>query len=203
MKEQEIYNHQLAIRYFEGRITPSEEEILFRFVNDAPSNERMFRQWEEEWMLSYKLIPEVSNEWKQLQRRMQVRPIAAIACVLLLSGTYSFYLYRNTETADNRFALETAYGEKSKLILADGTVVWLNAGSSLQYAGNFNSKNREVFLTGEAYFEVTKQSDGTPFVVKTDQYSVLVKGTKFNVSSYPEDLSAKNDIIGRLYRYFI
>ena len=70
MKEQEIYNHQLAIRYFEGRITPSEEEILFRFVNDAPSNERMFRQWEEEWMLSYKLIPEVSNEWKQLQRRM-------------------------------------------------------------------------------------------------------------------------------------
>lgn len=73
MKEQEIYNHQLAIRYFEGRITPSEEEILFRFVNDAPSNERMFRQWEEEWMLSYKLIPEVSNEWKQLQRRMQVR----------------------------------------------------------------------------------------------------------------------------------
>ena len=53
MKEQEIYNHQLAIRYFEGRITPSEEEILFRFVNDAPSNERMFRQWEEEWMLSY------------------------------------------------------------------------------------------------------------------------------------------------------
>ena len=168
MKEQEIYNHQLAIRYFEGRITPSEEEILFRFVNDAPSNERMFRQWEEEWMLSYKLIPEVSNEWKQLQRRMQVRQslngvfstkhmqlqrfiaVAAIACVLLLSGTYSFYLYRNTETADNRFALETAYGEKSKLILADGTVVWLNAGSSLQYAGNFNSKNREVFLTGEA-----------------------------------------------------
>ena len=102
-----------------------------------------------------------------------------------MSGTYSFYLYRNTETADNRFALETAYGEKSKLILADGTVVWLNAGSSLQYAGNFNSKNREVFLTGEAYFEVTKQSDGTPFVVKTDQYSVLVKGTKFKGRHIP------------------
>ena len=81
MKEQEIYNHQLAIRYFEGRITPSEEEILFRFVNDAPSNERMFRQWEEEWMLSYKLIPEVSNEWKQLQRRMQVRQ--SLVCLVL------------------------------------------------------------------------------------------------------------------------
>ena len=40
----------------------------------------------------------------------------------------------------------------------------MNAGSSLQYAGNFNSKNREVFLTGEAYFEVTKQSDGNKIV---------------------------------------
>lgn len=213
MKEQEIDNHQLAIRYFEGRITPSEEEILFRFVNDVPSNERMFRQWEEEWMLSYKLIPEVSNEWKQLQRRMQVREslngmfstkhkqlqrfiaVAAIACLLMLGGTYGYHLYQSTETVDNLFALETAYGEKSKLKLADGTVVWLNAGSSLRYAGNFNSKNREVFLTGEAYFEVTKQSDGTPFVVKTDQYSVLVKGTKFNVSSYPEDLSAKTTLL--------
>lgn len=67
MKEQEIYNHQLAIRYFEGRITPSEEEILFRFVNDAPSNERMFRQWEEEWMLSYKYNPQ--NQKSRFQKR--------------------------------------------------------------------------------------------------------------------------------------
>ena len=213
MKEQEIDNHQLAKRYFEGRITPSEEEILFRFVNDVPSNERTFRRWEEEWMFSYKQVPEVSNEWKQLQRRMQVRRsldgafstkrmqlqrfivAATIACVLLLSGTYGFYLYQRTKIADDLFALETAYGEKSKLILADGTVVWLNAGSSLRYAGNFNAKNREVFLTGEAYFEVTKQSGGIPFMVKTDQYSVLVKGTKFNVSSYPEDISVKTTLL--------
>ena len=125
MKEKEIDNHQLAKRYFEGRITPSEEEILFRFVNDAPSNKRMFRQWEEEWMLSYKLVPEVSDEWKQLQRRMQVRQslngvfstkhrqlqrfiaVAAIACLLLLGGTYGLYLYRNAEFAENLFALET------------------------------------------------------------------------------------------------
>ena len=133
-----------------------------------------------------------STKHRQLQRFIAV---AAIACLLLLGGTYGLYLYRNAEFAENLFALETAYGEKSKLILADGTIVWLNAGSSLKYAGNFNSKSREVFLTGEAYFEVTKQSDGTPFVVKTDQYSVWVKGTKFNVSSYPEDISAKTTLL--------
>lgn len=213
MIEQEIDYHRLAMRYFEGRISPSEEELLFRFVNATPGNKDIFRKWEEEWMLSYKQIPEVSGEWKQLQRRMQVRQslnpvfnvkhrqlkrfvaVAAIACLLLVGGTCGFYLYRNAEAADNLFALETAYGEKSKLILADGTVVWLNAGSSLRYAGNFNTRNREVLLTGEAYFEVTKQADGTPFIVKTDQYSVLVKGTKFNVSSYPEDLSAKTTLL--------
>ena len=59
MKEQEIYNHQLAIRYFEGRITPSEEEILFRFVNDAPSNERMFRQWEEAVSYTHLTLPTI------------------------------------------------------------------------------------------------------------------------------------------------
>lgn len=213
MKEQEIDNHQLAIRYFEGRVSPSEEETLFRFVDATPENKKSFRRWEEEWMLSCKLIPEVSNEWKQLQRRMQVRQslgsvfspkhkqlqrfiaVAAIACFLLLGGIYGFYQYRAADVAGNLFALETAYGEKSKLILADGTIVWLNAGSSLRYAGNFNTKNREVFLTGEAYFEVTKQPGGTPFTVRTDHYSVLVKGTKFNVSSYPEDMSAKTALL--------
>lgn len=213
MKEQKIDNHQLAIRYFEGRIAPFEEEILFRFVKDAPSNERLFRQWEKEWMLSYKWDPEVSDEWRQLQRRMQVRQsldgafstkrrqlqrliaVAAIACLLLLGSIYGYHLYWNREIANNLFALEMAYGEKSKLILADGTAVWLNAGSSLRYTGTFNSKNREVYLTGEAYFEVAKDPDGTPFVVKTDQYSVWVKGTKFNVSSYPEDVTAQTTLL--------
>lgn len=82
-------------------------------------------------MLSYKLIPEVSNEWKQLQRRMQVRQslngtfstkrrqlqrfiaVAAIACVLVLGGMYGFHFYRSMELANNLFALETAYGEKA------------------------------------------------------------------------------------------
>lgn len=213
MKEQDTDNHQLAIRYFEGRISPFEEEILFRFVDATSENKRIFRKWEEEWMLSCRLAPEVAYEWNQLQRRMQVRQslgdmfvskhhgfrrfiaVAAVACLLLLGGVSGLYLFRGMETDANTFVLETAYGEKSKLILADGTVVWLNAGSSLHYAGDFNTKNREVFLTGEAYFEVTRQSDGTPFTVNTDRYSVLVKGTKFNVSSYPEDLSATTALL--------
>ena len=86
-------------------------------------------------------------------------------------------------------------GNRTNIQLPDGTSVWLNANTSLRYPMAFAENSREIMLDGEAYFEVTKQSDGTPFVVKTDQYSVLVKGTKFNVSSYPEDISAKTTLL--------
>ena len=215
MKEQTSHIHELAIRYFEGCISPTEEEILFLFVNAQPSNQQQFRHWEKEWMQSSRLNPETTNGWKQLQRRIQLRETfeqvfntprrhnwrmfvaaAAVACLCLVSGLYTGSKLNHPPEASNQaFALETSYGEKSKLILADGTTVWLNAGSSLQYTGNFNLKNREVYLSGEAYFEVTRQSDGTPFTVKTDAYSIVVKGTKFNVTTYPEDQESKTTLL--------
>jgi ferric-dicitrate binding protein FerR (iron transport regulator) len=82
--------------------------------------------------------------------------------------------------------VETPLGEKSKVLLPDGSEVWLNAGSRLYYGNNFNRRNREVTLSGEAYFEVAKQTQH-PFTVKTKEYDVEVKGTKFNVSSYDNE----------------
>ena len=70
--------------------------------------------------------------------------------------------------------------------LSDGTKVWLNAASSLRYPTQFNGKERKVYLTGEAYFEVAKDA-AHPFMVKADRMDVTVLGTKFNVSSYPDD----------------
>lgn len=206
MEEHKINSHQLAIAYFEGRITLPEEEILFGFVSATSGNYKLFRQWEKEWMLSGAPDMKVAGEWIHLQRRMQVKSalsglfnptrynlqriasIAAIIVVVILSGTYSLFSYFDAEQKETYFTLETAYGEKSKIVLTDGTIVWLNAGSTLRYADNFNSKNREVLLEGEAYFEVKKQINETPFLVKTNLYNVQVKGTKFNVTSYAEDL---------------
>lgn len=78
------------------------------------------------------------------------------------------------------------FGNRSKVILNDGTSVWLNAGSRLIYPSKFTGNRREVVLFGEAYFEVAKNKD-FPFVVKTSAIEVKVLGTKFNVSAYPED----------------
>lgn len=197
--------HQLAVHYFEGRITLQEEEELFLFVNACVDNYVMFRRWEKEWMQLAAPDQEVVNEWKQLQRRVQIQynmpdiyshkkyslrqlvTVAAVITVIMLSSSYGAFTFFRKQAASNYFALVTAYGEKSKVILTDGTVVWLNAGSTLRYADNFGTTNRSVQLDGEAYFEVEKQSDGSPFLVKTSFYDVVVKGTKFNVTSYNED----------------
>jgi hypothetical protein len=82
------------------------------------------------------------------------------------------------------------YGNRSIITLADGSKVWLNAGSRLIYPSEFVDKKREVFLVGEAYFVVTK-NENKPFVVKTTDIEISVLGTHFNVSAYPEDYSVQ------------
>ncbi len=94
---------------------------------------------------------------------------------------------RTTEDASNEMnQLVIPYGNQSRIVLSDNTVVWLNAGSRLVYPTQFNKKTREVVLFGEAYFDVTKNPD-KPFIVKTSNLDVKVLGTKFNISAYAED----------------
>lgn len=83
--------------------------------------------------------------------------------------------------------LKIPYGKIFKLMLSDGTEVYLNAGSSLRYPIKFiKGIKRQVFLTGEAYFDVAKDVEH-PFVVNMNSLNVRVLGTQFNISSYPED----------------
>lgn len=82
------------------------------------------------------------------------------------------------------------YGSRSNITLADGTKVWLNAGSRLIYPSFFADKTREVFLTGEAFFDVQK-NEQKPFVVKTTDVLVEVLGTQFNIAAYPEDFGVQ------------
>ena len=78
------------------------------------------------------------------------------------------------------------YGKSSEIFLSDGTKVFLNAGSRLVYPENFQGKTREVFLAGEAFFEVKKDNEH-PFIVQINDLRIKVLGTKFNVSAYPTD----------------
>jgi transmembrane sensor len=86
------------------------------------------------------------------------------------------------------------YGKKSELLLADGTKVWLNAGSRLAFPSRFTKNTREVFLEGEACFEVAK-NEKQPFIVKAGNLDVKVLGTHFNVSAYPADATIETVLL--------
>ncbi|MBF4515141.1 FecR family protein [Flavobacterium sp. ANB] len=83
--------------------------------------------------------------------------------------------------------IKIPYGKKFQLQLSDGTLVHLNAGTTLKYPVKFIAgENRQVYLDGEAFFDVAKDKKH-PFIVNADKLNVRVLGTHFNVSNYPED----------------
>ncbi|WP_316818143.1 FecR family protein [Pedobacter nyackensis] len=91
--------------------------------------------------------------------------------------------------------LSTAKGESYQLRLPDGTMVWLNAASSISYPVSFSSAmSREVELVGEAYFEVSKDKK-RPFIVKTVHQQIRVLGTHFNVNAYTDEPELKTTLL--------
>ncbi|WP_179021009.1 FecR family protein [Winogradskyella forsetii] len=78
------------------------------------------------------------------------------------------------------------YGKRSEIVLADGSKVWLNSGTKLIFPATFLEGNREVYLDGEAIFEV-KHNKNQPFIVKSKDQDIEVLGTVFNVSNYKDD----------------
>lgn len=89
--------------------------------------------------------------------------------------------------------IKIPYGKKFQLQLSDGTLVHLNSGTTLKYPIKFiTGENRQVFLDGEAFFDVAKDKKH-PFIVNADNLNVRVLGTHFNVSNYPED--AATDVV--------
>lgn len=208
--EKDIRN--LAVLYFEGKISRDDEKYLFDFIQNDDANKAQFKQLEKEWLQLNQEDVEVLNEWKRLQckirtqeaiipmfpaRKLSIwRKAAGIAAVILLFivGGYAVWEIKPYLQPETYFAFEAPYGEKSKMMLSDGTVVWLNAGSTLKYSNRFNAANREVQLDGEAYFEVTKHN-GATFIVKTGSYDVQVKGTKFNVTAYSDDSFATTTLL--------
>lgn len=116
--------------------------------------------------------------------------IASESGVSITQAKNGELIYQISETSESKSdatnTLYTANGQQYKIILQDGTAVWLNAGSSITYPVTFkNVRERVVQLSGEAYFEVRRQVD-VPFRVLTKKDEIRVLGTHFNVRSYPD-----------------
>ena len=112
---------------------------------------------------------------------------ASLALILLSVFSYRQIVIRNeiSHKGHQPVMIEkySPAGQISKVFLPDGSLIWLNADSKLQYASNYGDKNRTVSLTGEAYFEV-KADLSKPFMVKSGNVAITATGTSFNVNTY-------------------
>jgi len=90
--------------------------------------------------------------------------------------------------------ISVSYGSKSKVTLPDGSVVMLNSGSILRYPTRFDGNNRQVYVEGEAYFDVMKDKHH-PFYVSTNSITIKVLGTKFNVKSYSDEKTVETTLV--------
>lgn len=175
---------------------------------------RCRREMEEIWYSAVAAddthIYNVEEAFERFRTRTQKKParrfripsvwykVAGVVLLLVVSVTSYWQGRARVESLFADMVVEAPLGSKTKLMLPDGTLVWLNAGSKIIYSQSFGVNDRHLRFEGEAYFEVTKNRD-LPFNVETDDLNVTVLGTKFNFRDYPEDAEAVVDLLeGRL-----
>lgn len=150
-------------------------------------------------------VPDKNAYWEQLSKRIHpertgvpkkqkhfslsgIWQRVAVAVVLILAIASSTYYIGRKSVFDTVQQLSySTYGGKSKLVLPDGTEVWLHGVTTISYPAIFSGSKRQVSLSGEAFFEVAKNPE-KPFIVDVlDQLQVNVLGTKFNIMACPKD----------------
>jgi transmembrane sensor len=138
----------------------------------------------------YRIHYEINNKIQKPNQTKSkfVKWFSRVAAILILpSLIYSgFHLYRSLIKENTSWVeIKAPAWTRAQFTLPDGTVGWLNSNSSLKYNGNF-ILDRQVMLIGEAYFDVFKDKS-RPFIVNTNEVSVKVLGTRFNIASYENE----------------
>jgi ferric-dicitrate binding protein FerR (iron transport regulator) len=157
---------------------------------------------EEETVMDDREIAAVIEMQPERKRRRNVWVAAAAIVVLLSTGTYIYVHQMGSkpgERADREKLLSMAFvnprgGAQKEMILADGSKVWLNAGSVLKYPPQFTSSERLVELSGEAFFEVSGNSD-RPFRVLIRDAEVDVLGTFFTIMAYDDEPGSRTTLV--------
>ena len=189
------------VRYLKDEITEQEKKELIDWINSSEENRLYFEEIADTWYssgISDENTFNADKAWQQfyarhyiMSTRHSLRKVLKYAAVILLlvsigwGGNFFFTTYWKAKP-DKLMKLTVPKGETAHFKFADQTKVQLNAGSSIQFSKQFADGRREVFLEGEAYFQVSEDKN-RPFIVHTDGLDIKVLGTSFNVKSYPED----------------
>nr|WP_319512079.1 FecR domain-containing protein [uncultured Draconibacterium sp.] len=120
--------------------------------------------------------------------------VAAAAVIFLMISFTLVTNYLNNYTNPEYFSVYVPTAEQSRLTLPDGTRVWVNSETEIKYSNQFNTKERDILLLGEAYFEVAHNEE-LPFYVTANGARIKVTGTKFNVKGYSNDSKVETVLV--------
>ncbi len=196
------YKRALFEGYLNGSLSAQEESALGEWIGSSDQNYIEFKEYISGEQFFRNPSRETVRAWQRIREKIAFHPkqrpviktglpgwlkVAAIVVVALTAGFFADRIIQpghHTQVRQNEIIVPK--GEKARVILSDGSQVYLNAGSHLTYPAIFSKESRRVNLSGEAFFEVKK--DGlSPFVIGTPAFEVKVTGTSFNLQAYQED----------------
>jgi transmembrane sensor len=208
----------LIYGYLKGDLTPEETRELIDWIKLDKANKRTYDECCEIWITTrsvskdpvynaqegfWKFRQRIRNSDQQGPIQLKTRFLrtairyAAIFVIAFFSGGLLFYQFGQRSSsivAQGKSELVVPLGSRANFTLADGTVVTLNAGSTLRTDYRFGIKERIVELEGEGYFKVAKDLT-KPFIVKTSYLTVTALGTEFNVKAYPVDMTIETTLV--------
>lgn len=201
--ENTYYPDELITAYLNNELDKGQRVELEKWVAADTAHKQYFYEMTEVWLAANATAgnkEESERAFQHFRGRISVpqkvqrfslrfiRIAAAVFAGMLLLGT-GYFLGNLPLDHSALYAMQTVevpMGSRSRIVLEDGTVVWLNAGSKLSYNSAFSHKDRNVQLEGEGYFEVTHNKK-LPFIVHTSDIDVKVLGTRFNVKAYGDE----------------
>jgi transmembrane sensor len=207
MDKEKIWTH--IARKISGENTEDDTLKVNEWLNEKPEHRQAYNRLDEVWNFSQTSENRHLSLFESIKRRITVyenrlrRPFytttlfkaAAILALILVSNFMVYHLKQDSKPELVSWQeIVVPRGNRMKLVLPDSTSIWLNNETKLRYPSNFSSSNREVELSGEAYFEVHHDAQH-PFIVKIGEQKIKVLGTKFSVNAYPEDQMIETSLI--------
>ena len=196
MKDKIPYN--TIARYITGNCSPNEAEFVTSWIEESDENQKCFNElyeiWENTGSLKFEKsfdaetalnevdrIIESGETWQKDKKFINLSGLRIAASVIIIAGlSYMFYLLSGVY-GEKEVIFETG-AEKSRIELSDGSIVWLNKNSKLTYPETFQENERLVKLSGEAFFEIERDTN-RPFIINTSDASVKVLGTSFSIET--------------------
>lgn len=199
MKTQDNIPYNLFAKFFSGEISESEQKTLDDFINENSENEKIFDEYQHIWsternddLFDKKTESALQSVKLQIEEQGKTIPIKnnkiwlkiAASIVIVLGMSYAFY--NGFQNSDVQFVSIETGNEIKEYKLADGSIVWLNKNSKIEFPEEFAKDKRIVKMEGEAYFIVAHNKQ-KPFIVETQNTTTEVLGTEFNLKSFDNE----------------